>query len=98
MKEITNIKDTALYYYDMLRDNQGKIIEKLEDHLTFYRFSYKGKFKSQEVIYDTPTNLLASAGLVLSKIYEDEKYYMVVTKVSYLPKQFLDTPNHHRFL
>ena len=88
MKEITNIKDTALYYYDMLRDNQDKIIQKLEEHLTFYRFSYKGKFKSQEVIYDTPTNLLASAGLVISKIYEDDKYYMVVTKVSYLPKQF----------
>lgn len=88
MKEITNIKDTALYYYDMLRDNQEKIIQKLEDHLTFYRFSYKGKFKSQEIIYDTPTNLLASAGLVISKVYENDKYYMKVTKVSYLPKQF----------
>jgi len=88
MKEITNIKDTVLYYYDMLRDNKEKIIQKLEEHLTFYRFFYTGKFKSQEIIYDTPTNLLASAGLVLSKVYNDGKYYINITKVSYLPKQF----------
>ncbi len=88
MKEITNLKDTVLYYYDMLRDNQQKIVQKLEEHLTFYRFSFNSKFRSQEIIYDTPTNLLSSAGLVLSKVYDDGKYYLIITKVSYLPKQF----------
>jgi len=88
MKEITNIKDTVMYYYDMLRDNQAKIVQKLEDNLTFYRFSFTRKFKSHEIIYDTPTNLLSSAGLVLSKVYDDDKYYLIITKVSYLPKKF----------
>ena len=88
MKEITNIKDTATYYYDMLRDNQPKIIEKLEAHLPFYRFTYQKKVKSREIIYDTPKKLLASAGLVLSKVFDGEKHYIILTKVSYLPKQF----------
>lgn len=88
MKEITNLKDTVMYYYDMLRDNQQHIIDKLENHLTFYRFSFSNKFKSHEIIYDTATNLLTSAGYVLSKIYENGKYYLMITKVSYLPKKF----------
>ena len=88
MKEITNLKDEIAVYYDMLRDNQKKIVQKLEKHMPFYRFTFDKKTKSKEVIYDSTTNLFASAGLVVSKIIDDGKYYFVITKVSYLPKQF----------
>ena len=88
MKEITNLQDTITYYYDMLRDNQKRIVQKLEAHMPFYRFPFEKKFRSREMIYDTKTNLLASAGLVLSKVYDDGAYYFILTKVSYLPPKF----------
>lgn len=88
MKEITNLKEEVAVYYDMLRNNQKKIIQKLEKHMPFYRFTFTTKTKSKEVIYDNATNLFASAGLVISKIFDDGKHYFVITKVSYLPKQF----------
>lgn len=88
MKEITNLEDTVTCYYDMLRDNQKKIVQKLEAHMPFYRFIFQKKIKSRELVFDTPTNLLESAGLVLSKIYDDGRYYFVLTKVSYLPSKF----------
>ena len=88
MKEITNFDDTITCYYDMLRNNQKKIVHKLELHMPFYRFNFEKKIKSREIVFDTATNLLESAGLVLSKIYDDGKCYFVLTKVSYLPPKF----------
>ena len=47
MKEITNLKDEIAVYYDMLRDNQKKIVQKLEKHMPFYRFTFDKKTKSK---------------------------------------------------
>lgn len=88
MKEITNLIDTQNYYYDLLRDNQAKVLQKLEEALPYYRFSFNRKSKTQEIIYDTANNLLASAGFVLSKVCDNGKYFFIIKKVSYLPKKF----------
>ena len=88
MKEITNIKDEISVYYDVLKDNQKKTIQKLEKFMPYYRFTFEKKVKNKEIIYDSATNLFASAGLVISKIFDEGKYYFVISKVSYLPKKF----------
>ncbi len=75
-------------HYDMIRNNQGSIISKLDRELGFYRIYFEKKIKGLEIIYDTPNNLLSSAGIVLSKQYESGKFFFKVKKLSYLPTEF----------
>lgn len=72
----------------MLRDNIQNVIHKLDDELTYYRIYFEKRLKSVEVIYDTPTNLLSNAGIVLSKEFREGKCYFKVKKISYLPTEF----------
>ena len=75
------------YQYDMLRDNFQNVIYKLDDELTYYRICFDKRVKSVEIIYDTPTNLLSNAGIVLSKEYREGKSFFKVKKISYLPTE-----------
>ncbi len=76
------------YHYDLLRNNVQNVIDKLDAELTYYRIYFEKRMKSVEIIYDTPTNLLSSAGIVLSKEFRDGKSYFKVKKISYLPTEF----------
>lgn len=93
------------HHYEMIRKSQTQVIDKLDAELRFFRIYFDEKFSSIEIIYDTPNNLLTNAGIVLSKLYDGEKYFFRVRKQSYLPielrknaikKYFISTcqPNH----
>ena len=75
-------------HYAMIRNNGNEIISKLDNALGFYRIYFEKKIKGQETIYDTPNHLLSSAGIVLSKQYEDGVFSFKVRKLSYLPTEF----------
>lgn len=75
------------HHYDMLRDDVSKVIKKLDRELAFYRFYFDSRVKGVEIIYDTPTDLLSSAGIVLSKQFENGKAFFKVRKLSYLPTE-----------
>ena len=75
------------YHYDMIRDNESAILDKLDRELGFYRIYFEKKIKGLEIIYDTPNNLLSSAGIVLSKQFESGKVFFKVRKLSYLPTE-----------
>ena len=86
--QINNKKYPAIkVHYDMIRNNQSTIISKLDRELGFYRIYFEKKIKGLEIIYDTPNNLLSSAGIVLSKQYEKGKFFFKVKKLSYLPTE-----------
>ncbi len=63
-----------------------KIFKDLTDNLPYYRFESKGKVVEKEVFYDVADNLLSSAGLVLSKWYNDGKIYFYVRKLSHIKR------------
>ena len=75
------------YHYDMIRNNESAIVNKLDRALGFYRIYFEKKIKGLEIIYDTPNNLLSSAGIVLSKQFENGKAFFKVRKLSYLPTE-----------
>ena len=82
-KQIPGVK----VHYDMIRNNEKQIVEKLDRELAFYRIYFERKLKGKEIIYDTPNNLLAGVGLVLSKQYEEDRVFFKVRKISYLPTE-----------
>lgn len=73
------------FHYDLIKGNEAKTVDKLNLNLGFFSFRYKTKMKATEIIYDTPNDLLSSAGIVLSKQYEQDKTYFKVRKISHLP-------------
>ena len=75
------------YHFELLRDNVPRVLKKLDDELAYYRLYFEKNIKNVEVMFDTPTNLLSSAGIVLSKEYDGEKYSIKVKKISYLPTE-----------
>lgn len=75
-------------HYDMIRDDEARVVEKLDRELKFYRILYQNKIKGLEIIYDTPNRMLSGAGIVLSKQYENNKAFFKVRRISYLPTEF----------
>lgn len=75
-------------HYDMIRDNEAQVVEKLDRELKFYRILYQKKIRGLEIIYDTPAGLLSGAGIVLSKQFDDNKAFFKVRRISYLPTEF----------
>lgn len=75
------------YHYDMIRDNQDKIVDKLNLNLGFFSFRKARKIKGVEVIYDTPNKLLSNAGIVLSKQTDEDGSYFKVRKISKIPTE-----------
>lgn len=76
------------YHYDMLRNNEDEIVDKLNLHLGFFSFRFKEKIRETEIIYDTSNNLLSNAGIVLSKQSTKNRNFFKVRKISYLPTEF----------
>lgn len=75
------------FHYDMIRNNEAKIVDKLNLNLGYFSFRPLKKMKAVEIIYDTPNNLLSSAGIILSKQFQEDKTYFKVRKISHLPSE-----------
>lgn len=75
-------------HYDMIRDDEDNVVEKLDRELKFYRILFQKRVKGLEIIYDTPSGLLSGVGIVLSKQYENGKAFFKVRRISYLPTEF----------
>mgnify|MGYP003571389650 CR=1 FL=1 len=82
MAQENEISSEKRFHYDMLKNDEARVVDKLNLNLGFFSFRKSGKFKAVEVVYDTPDNLLASAGIVLSKQFEANKTYFKVRKIS----------------
>ena len=61
----------------------GKVLA-LEKKLNLHRFNLVKQYKTSEIFYDTPANLLTKAGILLSKTISPDKTYFKVESQSSL--------------
>lgn len=59
-----------------------KVFKALTAALPYYRFAAQGKKTEKEIFYDVPDQLLSSAGLILSKWYNDGNIYFHIRRLS----------------
>ena len=84
MLEINKQFQDMKYEYDILKGDEKKIVNKLNTHLSFYSFRPFQKSKKVEVFYDTETNMLSSAGIVLSKVIRDKDCFIQISTINYI--------------
>lgn len=80
--EFENYKEChfVILGYSEFKDVYAKFVSNLK----FYRLENKGKYNTEEVIYDVPENTLTDAGIIISSIKEGGKRYLRVKKISLL--------------
>lgn len=83
-----NVVREGIKNYIGLTDNPFLKVLALEKKLSLHRFSFESAYKSQIIFFDTETNLLEKAGIILSKVVEPEKSYFKVERQTYLPRSF----------
>lgn len=59
-----------------------KVFRDLTENLPYYRFASQGKSIEKEIFYDVPDELLSSAGLILSKWYNNGNIYFHIRRLS----------------
>ncbi len=71
------------YHYAFVGSRTFKgLIEQLDEHLPYYRFSKDKDKSTKEIFYDGPNDVLSEAGIVLSKRIEDNKASLTLRKLS----------------
>ena len=78
MGKFVEIQNNDIVKYEALTNKPFEKIFELEKILKFYKFQYFGIVKSSETFYDTPNDILYKAGIILSRIQEDDKVYFKV--------------------
>lgn len=78
--------NTVRHNYDILIDNEKRILSKISRNIGFYSVVYSGKLKKVETIYDTDKYLLTGAGLVIRKINIPERTYFSLIRISEVSK------------
>ncbi len=82
MGKFVKIANKDIVKYEALSNKPFDKIFKLEKILKFYKFQYFGVIRSSEVFYDTPNDLLYKAGVILSRIQEDDRVFFKVSQSS----------------
>lgn len=88
MGNFVNVVKEGVRKYIGLTDNPFSKVFEIEKKISLHRFFYEGAYKNQVIFFDTDTNLLEKAGIVLSKTIEPNKAYFKVERQTYLPKTF----------
>ena len=84
MGKFVELQNYDVVKYEALTDKPFRKILALEHILKFYKFQYFGPVKSSETFYDTPNDILYKAGIVLSRIQEDDRVFFKVGQASTL--------------
>lgn len=88
MGNFVNVSKEGQCDYIALTEKPFEKVLAIEKKISLHRFSFVKKYRSSQVFYDTNTNLLEKAGIVLSKINTPDKTYFMVERQSFLPKTF----------
>lgn len=70
--------------YTVFAKSSYRNVLRLEADMPMYNFVGEGRYMVEEIYYDSPNNLLASAGILLSKVVEDGKAFFKVEREDYL--------------
>lgn len=60
----------------------------IEKRLNLHRFAFEKTYANQIIYFDTESNLLEKAGIVLSKVIEPDKAYFKIERLGNLPRTF----------
>lgn len=88
MGNFVQIKTQGVKNYVAITEKPfGKVLA-LEKKINLHRFIFNKQYKISEIFYDTTTNLLSKAGVILSKTIMPGKTYFKVERQSFLLKSF----------
>ena len=82
MGKFVELNSKDIVRYEALTDKPFGKVFALENILTFYRFQYCGQIHTSEIFYDTPNDILYKAGIILSKIQEENRVFFKVYQIS----------------
>ena len=88
MGNFIQIKTEGIKNYIAVTEKPFSKVLMLEQKLNLHRFSLEKQYKQSEIFYDTSTNLLSKAGILLSKTISPEKTYFKVERQSTLLKSY----------
>ena len=74
--------------YEAVVKNSFEKVLALTSVLRFFKFQSLGPVQSSETFYDTPTNLLEKAGIILSRVQEGNRVFFKVEQSAYFSKAF----------
>lgn len=74
--------------YDMVDKDAFKKLLNMEKLLKFENISFAQAGIYSEVFYDTPKDVLAKTGVILSRVHEQGRTYFKVQKQSFVPQTF----------
>lgn len=74
--------------YDMVDEDGFKKLLGMGKILKFENISFNSSGTSSETFFDTPQDMLAKTGVLLSKVQEKGKTYIKIQKQSFVPQTF----------
>ncbi len=81
------VKENEREYIGITEKPFSKVLG-IEKKLNLHRFAFEGTYSNQIVYFDTESNLLEKAGIILSKVIEPNKAYFKIERLANLPKTF----------
>lgn len=84
---VSVIKENEREYIGITEKPFSKVLS-IEKKLNLHRFAFENTYADQIIYYDTETNLLEKAGIILSKVIEPQKSYFKIERLANLPRTF----------
>ncbi|MGI5842020.1 MAG: hypothetical protein ACOX6H_01840 [Christensenellales bacterium] len=81
------ITESEKVYLGITEKPFSKVLD-IEKKINLHRFMFESAYNERIVYFDTETNLLEKAGIILSKTITPEKAYFKIQRNSKLPKSF----------
>ena len=88
MGNFVQIQTQGVKNYIAVADKPFAKVLQLEKKINLHRFNLVNRYKQSEIFFDTETNLLSKAGIILSKTISPEKTYFKVERQSTLLKLY----------
>lgn len=84
---VSVVKESEREYIGITDKPFSKVLG-IEKKLNLHRFAFEGTYTNQIIYFDTESNLLEKAGIILSKIIEPNKTYFKIERHGNLPRNF----------
>lgn len=85
MASLTNQKQSGIKIYDMITEKADNKLLAITGKLGIDKFVFESKNRWGLVFYDTPDNLLTKTGILLYRAIENDKHFLKIEKLSFLP-------------
>ena len=85
MASLTNQKQKGVKVYDMITNQADKKLLALTHKLGIDKFVFESRNRWGLTFYDTPDNLLTKTGILLYRAVENDKHFLKIEKLSFLP-------------